>query len=145
YLDEAGVPSTFYDLPSNYPPSPSKCGHHRCLCGMGTPDVRGTYGTYHYFSEDGPIKERREQGGTRYKLTFDNDTARVKLIGPEHGMLKSPKPVEVELSIHRDRQANAGVLQLSKQRVVLKSGQWSRWVRLDFEMGMPWFLPNKTV
>ncbi len=37
YLDEAGVPSTFYDLPSNYPASPSHHGHHRCLCGMGTP------------------------------------------------------------------------------------------------------------
>src|SRR6266446_6093408 len=39
YLDQAGVPSTFYDLPSNYPASPSQHGHHRCICGMGTPDV----------------------------------------------------------------------------------------------------------
>ena len=34
YLDAAGVPSTFYDLPSNYPASPSHHGHHRCICGM---------------------------------------------------------------------------------------------------------------
>ena len=40
-LDEAGIPSTFYDLPSNYPPSPSQHGHHRCICGMGTPDMLG--------------------------------------------------------------------------------------------------------
>src|SRR5262249_20033175 len=42
YLDAAGVPTTFYDLPSNYPPSPSQHGHHRCLCGMGTPDMLGS-------------------------------------------------------------------------------------------------------
>ena len=36
HLDEAGVPTTFYDLPCNYPPSPSAHGHNRCLSGMGT-------------------------------------------------------------------------------------------------------------
>ena len=41
YLDAAGIPSTFYDLPSNYPASPSHHGHHRCICGMGTPDMLG--------------------------------------------------------------------------------------------------------
>src|SRR5262249_11458435 len=45
YLDAAGIPSTFYDLPSNYPPSPSHYGHHRCISGMGTPDLLGSYGT----------------------------------------------------------------------------------------------------
>ena len=59
YLDAAGVPSTFYDLPSNYPPSPSQHGHHRCICGMGTPDMLGTYGTYQHFAEDGPTERRR--------------------------------------------------------------------------------------
>ncbi|MHC4265732.1 MAG: alkaline phosphatase family protein, partial [Planctomycetota bacterium] len=54
YLDEAGINSTFYNLPSNYPPSESKYGNHRCLSGMGTPDLLGTKGTYQYFTEDGP-------------------------------------------------------------------------------------------
>ena len=39
YLDKAGIPSTFYDLPSNYPPSPSHYGNHRSISGMGTPDL----------------------------------------------------------------------------------------------------------
>lgn len=145
YLDEAGVPSTFYDLPSNYPPSPSKCGHHRCICGMGTPDVRGTYGTYHYFSEDGPTEPLREQGGTRYKLTFENETARVKLIGPDHSLLKNPRPLEIDLLIHRDRQANTAGIEVNGKRMILKPGQWSQWTRLDFGMSMPWFLPDSTV
>ena len=55
-------PPTFYDLPSNYPPSPSQHGHHRCLSGMGTPDMLGTYGTYQHFAEDGP---RGTRGGRR--------------------------------------------------------------------------------
>ncbi len=55
FLDAAGVPTTFYDLPCNYPPSPSKHKHHRCIAGMGVPDMLGTYGTYQQFAEDGPV------------------------------------------------------------------------------------------
>src|SRR5262249_18514206 len=76
YLDAAGIPSTFYDLPSNYPPSPSQHGHHRCLCGMGTPDMLGTYGTYQHFASNGPDEPVDEAGGKRSKLAFENETAK---------------------------------------------------------------------
>ncbi len=63
YLDAAGIPSTFYDLPSNYPASPSHYGHHRCICGMGTPDMLGTYGTYQYFAENAPPSRLTKAAG----------------------------------------------------------------------------------
>ena len=56
YLDAKKIPTTFYDLPSNYPPSPSQYGHHRCLCGMGTPDMLGTPGIYQHYSEGCPAE-----------------------------------------------------------------------------------------
>ena len=70
YLDERGIPSTFYDLPCDYPASPCKHNHHRCLSGMGTPDMLGTYGTYQYFSEDGPRQPARNRaaGGRACRL-----------------------------------------------------------------------------
>lgn len=145
YLDAAGVPSTFYDLPSNYPPSPSKCGHHRCLCGMGTPDVLGTYGTYQYFLEDGPPEPRDEAGGRRAPLVFENETARAQLVGPVNSSLKVPKPVSTGLIVHRDRRTNAVVIEIGGARTILKAGQWSRWVRVEFELVMPSLLPNRTV
>ena len=63
YMDEAGIKSVFYDLPSNYPASESKYGNHKCLSGMGTPDLLGTYGTYQHFAEDGPVRMKEEGGG----------------------------------------------------------------------------------
>jgi predicted AlkP superfamily phosphohydrolase/phosphomutase len=145
YLDEAGIPSTFYDLPSNYPPSPSKHGHHRCLCGMGTPDLLGSYGTYQFFSEDGPEEPHDEGGGRRTKLTFENETAKVRIVGPANSMLKEPTPVGVDIKVHRDRSANAAVIHFQNKRIILKPGQWSRWTRLEFDLSTPSFLPNKTV
>lgn len=145
YLDKAGIPSTFYDLPANYPPTPSKYGHHRCISGMGTPDMLGTYGTYQYFAENGPAKPLDEAGGRRSKLRFMGETARCKLIGPENGLLKRPEPIVVDLLVHRDRDANAVVVDVQGQKLILKPGQWSRWTKLDFSLAGPKFVPGKIV
>jgi predicted AlkP superfamily phosphohydrolase/phosphomutase len=152
YLDEAGIPSTFYDLPTNYPASPSKHGHHRCICGMGTPDMLGSYGTYQFFSEDGPEEPAAESNSWRSKLKFENETAHAWLIGPENAMLREPravgnrktKSVDIELLVHRDKDAGAAVLQVQGKRIILKPGQWSRWTELAFEMTGP-IPPNKRV
>src|SRR5277367_6535245 len=125
YLDAAGIPSTFYDLPSNYPASPSHHGHHRCICGMGTPDMLGTYGTYQYFAEDAPAEPLDEGGGKRSRLNFENETARAHIVGPDNSLLKKPEPIKVEFLVHRDRDANAAVLEIKGRRIVLKPGQWS--------------------
>jgi predicted AlkP superfamily phosphohydrolase/phosphomutase len=145
YLDEAGVPSTFYDLPSNYPASPSKCGHHRCICGMGTPDLFGGYGTYQYFAEDGPEETLTEMGGMRSQAKFEGETAKIEIIGPKNSMLRDPQDIKLELLIHRDRAANAAVLQIQDRRIILRPGEWSQWTQLDFTMTAPWFLPNTKI
>jgi predicted AlkP superfamily phosphohydrolase/phosphomutase len=145
YLDEAGISSTFYDLPSNYPPSPSQYGHHRCLSGMGTPDMLGTYGTYQHYAEDGPPETVEEGGGKRSRLSFESETARAQIVGPENAFLKEPRPVVVEFLVHRDREANAAALEVQGHKILLKAGQWSRWTRLTFELSTPRLVPSKKV
>jgi predicted AlkP superfamily phosphohydrolase/phosphomutase len=143
YLDEAGISSTFYNLPSDYPPSQSKRGCHRCLSGMGTPDMLGTYGTYQHYAEDGPVRTKSEGGGKRSMLFFENESAGAKLIGPLNNFLKEPEPATIEFTVHRDKQARAAVIEIQKHKVLLKEGQWGPWLKLDFEMSMPAFLPDK--
>jgi predicted AlkP superfamily phosphohydrolase/phosphomutase len=137
YLDAAGVPSTFYDLPSNYPASPSHHGHHRCISGMGTPDMLGTYGTYQHFADNNPPEPAGESGGKRFPLSFDGqDQATAKIVGPLNTLLDEPEPFTVEFTVHRDRQSDAALIEVQGQRIVLKAGQWSRWTKLTFSL--PW-------
>jgi len=143
YLDKAGIYSTFYNLPSNYPPSPSQHGNHRCLAGMGTPDLMGSYGTYQHFAEDGPYRTKEEGGGRRSRLVFENETASVKLIGPNNTFLKKPRATTIEFFVHRDKQAKAAVIEIQKHKLLLKEGEWSRWVKLDFDLPTPTPIPNK--
>jgi len=146
FLDAAGIESTFYDLPSNYPPSPSKYGNHRCLAGMGTPDLLGTYGTYQYFAEDVPAEGLSEGGGKRHKIYLDNESSRPLILsGPSNSMLKEPKPTEIPFIIHRDRSAGAAVIEIQNKTVILKKGGWSPWISLDFTLATPALLPDKTL
>ncbi|HVC97498.1 MAG TPA: alkaline phosphatase family protein [Pirellulales bacterium] len=140
YLDAARVGSTFYDLPSNYPPSPSRHGHHRSIAGMGTPDMLGTYGTYQHFAENHPPEAGEEGVGKRLPLSFDDDRAVVVIEGPVNSLLDEPKPISIALTIHRDRAADAALIEFQDKRVLLKAGQWSRWTRLAFKLA--WYVPS---
>jgi len=123
YLDKAGVSSTF-------PPSPSKYGNHRCLAGLGTPDLLGTYGTYQHYSEDGPVRTRDEGGGKRSMLFFENERATAQLVGPTNTLLVEPKTTTVDFVVHRDKQVGTAVIEMQEHKVLLKQGQWSRWLKV---------------
>ncbi|HEV3023419.1 MAG TPA: alkaline phosphatase family protein, partial [Pirellulales bacterium] len=140
YLDAAGIPSTFYDLPSNYPPSPSLHGHHRSIAGMGTPDMLGTYGTYQHFAENNSPEAADEGVGKRLPLVFEDDRADATIIGPTNTLLEKPAPISVAMTIHRDRAADAALIEIEGERILLKAGQWSRWTRLKFELS--WYAPS---
>jgi predicted AlkP superfamily phosphohydrolase/phosphomutase len=144
YLDAAGIESTFYNLPSNYPPSPSKYGHHRCLSGMGTPDILGTYGTYQFYSEDSPEQPKSEGGGKRCRIYFDGETSRqLPLLGPKNTMLKEPQQAKINFVVHRDKSTRAAIIEIQNHTIMLKEGEWSDWVYLEYGLSMPAIMPDK--
>jgi hypothetical protein len=104
---------------------------------MGTPDMLGSYGTYQHFADDGPPEPLDESGGKRCRLTFDGDSATARIVGPMNALDKDPRPLTVEIRVHRDREADGAVIDVQGQRLVLRAGQWSRWTGLRFEL--PWY------
>jgi len=144
YLDQAGIPSWFYDLPSNYPPSPSTHGHHCCLAGMGTPDLLGTYGTYQLFSTR-LQRQRMPAGGIEKPLVFKDNVAVARLTGPVNALLKNPVDTELEFTIYRHPREPLARIELAGRTIVLKEGEWSEWQRVAFPLEMPSFLPNDEV
>jgi predicted AlkP superfamily phosphohydrolase/phosphomutase len=146
HLDAAGIESTFYHLPSNYPPSPSIHGHHRCLSGMGTPDLLGTYGTYQLFT-DAAETETTPGGGRHVPVRFNHHTSQpvLRLIGPRNPFAIKPTDTAVDFIVHRDNRAQAAVIDIQGQRLVLKVGEWSDWFRLGFDMPLPKIMPDHKV
>lgn len=144
YLDAAAIPVWMYDIPANYPPSPSKYGNLKCLAGMGVPDLLGTYGTYQYFAR-GVRRVEQEGGGMRKPLRFEEGVARGTLTGPVNSLLKEPVDTEVEFTVLRHPTEREARIDVQDHTLVLKEGEWSDWLRIDFTLDLPPFLPDESV
>ncbi len=144
HLDERGIPTKIYDIPSNYPPSKSEHGHVCCLSGMGVPDLMGGYGTYQYFASD-TMRPSDDEGGRRRAIFFKEGVATIEIAGPENTMLKNPVRVEVKVEVRRHESKPEVRLDWQGKTVLLKEGEWSDWCKLDYELEMPEFLPNAHV
>ena len=64
-LDAQGIPATIFQVPANYPPVPAG---EASLSGMGTPDLRGTPGTFFYYTDDPAIRAGPVSGGVIHRV-----------------------------------------------------------------------------
>lgn len=132
-LEERGVPSSIIRMPANYPPVGVA---QRELSGMGTPDIRGTYGIFTFISTKFGAGMRSVDGGEIQEVWEENGVVNAVLKGPPNPFKEPEKDstLELPLQIQRDKQQNAAILQVSGQTVRLKQGDWSDWIPVEFEM-----------
>jgi predicted AlkP superfamily phosphohydrolase/phosphomutase len=130
-LDDAGVPATVFRMPANFPPV--ECGE-RTLSGMGTPDMQGTYGTFTFATDDPNEKTRTVAGGNIVSVRLLNHMAEIPIQGPQNGFLKGQPTTKVTLTAYRDPDEPAARFDLGDQKVVLREGEWSGWMRADFPL-----------
>jgi predicted AlkP superfamily phosphohydrolase/phosphomutase len=127
-LQDAGVETTMFRVPVNFPPVES--GGH-ALSGMGTPDVAGTHGTFSYFSddaaEDGPVP-----GGTRRTVAVHDDHVRATLTGPPNPYRSDGRELALDFDVYVDPVEPAARIDIGGRALVLKAGEWSDWVPVTF-------------
>jgi predicted AlkP superfamily phosphohydrolase/phosphomutase len=141
-LVEHGVDVEVYRIPGNFPTPPSRA---RVLGGMGTVDVRGGFGTYTLYT-DRPVEDDDPKGDIELvklqDLDLDGrpDTVRGILRGPpdqfhlEPGQLPSKSDyLTLGVTVHLAADRTAAVVEIAGQRVLLREGEWSRWLELGFE------------
>lgn len=131
-LEAHGVPTTIIRMPANFPPSGTAS---RELSGMGTPDLRGTYGTFSYFtSEPYAFIGQTLSGGAVYPVRVRNGVVSAALEGPANPFLGMPQKVRAEFTAHVD-QANEHVkLVVDGEERLLRVGEWSDWVPMAFPL-----------
>jgi predicted AlkP superfamily phosphohydrolase/phosphomutase len=141
-LIAGGVQTTVYRIPAAYPPPEVEGRGFSCLCGMGTPDLLGTYGEFTFFTPDAPIGGRYVGGGRFTRLRMRNHRGTAKLIGPGNFLLKPDENGRVPdltaaVEIVRDPQADVAKITVGDEVVLLTPGEWSDWVPVEFETGIP--------
>ncbi|MEW6753126.1 MAG: alkaline phosphatase family protein [Candidatus Latescibacterota bacterium] len=139
-LGEHGVRTTLFRMPVTFPPVAAPLS--RQLSGMGTPDIRGTPGTFLVYTsrpdaDIGPVpggeylavrvQQGRVQGllpgpGNPYRRTLED-------LGQQH-----PRPTQAPFEAEVDAQSRAARFRVGEHEFILVEGEWSDWVRIDFPL-----------
>jgi predicted AlkP superfamily phosphohydrolase/phosphomutase len=134
-LDANGVAATMFRVPANYPPVATATG--RSISGMGTPDIRGSSGTFSYYSDDPDIDYGEVSGGVITPVRARRGHVKTVLEGPVNALRTDLRATTVPLSVRIAPDQHSASIELGKQQTTLKPGEWSNWLEVEFEL-LPW-------
>lgn len=134
-LDEHGIPNTIFRIPSNFPPVPAK---GRTLSGMGTPDLRGTYGTFSFYTDDPIATPGPVEGGQVIPVQVENSRVNANLIGPDNSFRKGNPAAAEPFTVAIDPLESVAKIEVQNHEFVLREGEWSDWVGVEFQL-IPFF------
>ena len=129
-LAERDIPVTIARMPTNYPPLPVG----RALAGMGTPDLRGTLGTFTFYSNDPVEVSRQVPGGRMVKVNLAAGHADLVLEGPPNPLRKDHAYSKVDLVVDVDPARPVARISADGQAIVVLEGEWSGWMTADFPL-----------
>jgi predicted AlkP superfamily phosphohydrolase/phosphomutase len=130
-LDEHGVPNYVYRIPANFPPIVAK---GKTLSGMGTPDLRGTYGTFTFYTDDPTAAVGALEGGEIVQVEVKNNRVATNLIGPDNSFRRNSLPSTEPFTVDVDPLEPVARIGLEDRQFVLKEGEWSGWVPVEFHL-----------
>jgi len=130
-LDEHSVRNYVYRIPANFPPIAAK---GKALSGMGTPDLRGTYGTFTFYTDDPTAAVGAVEGGEVVQIEVKNNRVATNLIGPDNTFRKNSPPATEAFTVDVDPLEPVARIGVQDQQFVLKEGEWSGWVPVEFQL-----------
>jgi predicted AlkP superfamily phosphohydrolase/phosphomutase len=130
-LDEHRVPNYVYRIPANFPPIAAK---GQTLSGMGTPDLRGTYGTFTFYTDDPTAAVGSVEGGEVVQVEVKNNRVATNLIGPDNTFRRNSPPATEPFTVDVDPLEPVARIGVQDQQFVLKEGEWSGWVPVEFQL-----------
>ena len=130
-LDEQGIPATIFQVPANYPPVPAG---EAALSGMGTPDLRGTPGTFFYYTDDPAIPPGAVSGGVIQRVSTAKGVVTGVLEGPPDSFLAGSPWSTVTFSVRTDPANPVALFRIGDEQRLLKAGEWSDWIPVRFTL-----------
>ncbi len=99
---------------------------------MGTPDLRGTFGTFSYYTDD-PVEAARDvSGGRIIPVRLEDNCAAIIIEGPENTLRKDHARSTATMIVRRDPTQPAALFEIGGDRFILRQGEWSGWIHMRF-------------
>jgi predicted AlkP superfamily phosphohydrolase/phosphomutase len=139
YLTERGIPAWILKIPTNFPVEETAT---RAISGMGTPDLVDSYGSFSYYTSD-PFEIHSDlSGGAVYHVEIHDNRVETKLWGPVNSLVTradagkdaDANRTSVPLNVDIDPASEAVHIQVGGRSLVLKRGEYSDWVKVEFDL-----------
>jgi predicted AlkP superfamily phosphohydrolase/phosphomutase len=130
-LSDHGVEVRVLRMPTDFPSM--ECDAHT-LSGMGTPDLRGTFGTFTFFTDDEQWSDRKITGGEIAMVKLNNHHTTLRLPGPANSLRQGRPETSVDIEVSVDPKEQVALFRVDEQNVILKRGEWSEWIPTRFSL-----------
>jgi predicted AlkP superfamily phosphohydrolase/phosphomutase len=128
-----GIYASVLRMPFTFPPEKF---YGSMLAGLGTPDLRGTQGSFSFYSDGAPENYDISDGVFESLQPLGDDRFAGRIKGPGHPFRKGNPPLEIPFTLRLDRGAKSVEIAVGKEKFTLKQHQLSSWVKLDFKAGL---------
>ncbi|MDD1650817.1 MAG: alkaline phosphatase family protein [Methylococcaceae bacterium] len=135
-LERAGVNTTIVRMPANYPPVPTRGDS---LSGMGTPDMRGTSGTFMFFSTNPAFAPGEVSGGDLRRFEVQGDRLVARIIGPPNELRRGSPALSATLEVVPDPDDEVVVVRGGDRELRVRANEWTQWIPLEIQLlpGLP--------
>ena len=131
-LGKNGIFSTILRVPITFPPEKFS-GH--LLSGMCAPDLKGSQGTFSFYTSD-EEKLKKKEGGMNIPVSIKDGKINTYISGPENNLLKKEEELRLPLVITIDQDKNGAELEVSGKKFKLNKATFSDWIKLTFRPGL---------
>jgi predicted AlkP superfamily phosphohydrolase/phosphomutase len=136
--EKHGIPSAIIRMPSNYPPVPTRA---RTLSGMNTPDIKGTYGIFNYYTnENMQVTEDTAGTGRVHDVFVIDNRVESRLPGPVNSFRAGGPETGIDFKVFIDPSSPVAKIVIPGQEFILREKEWSGWKTLRFD-----FIPTQGV
>ena len=129
-LAQHNIPVAMIRMPTNYPPIEAG----KAIAGMGATDLRGTFGTFTFYTDDPEELSRGVNGGRIVKVPLFQNRAVLQVEGPANSLRKDHRDSSVALTVDVDPQEPAARLAVGDALAIVRQGEWSGWLRAEFRL-----------
>ena len=130
-LAEHNIPVAMIRMPTNYPPIESA---GKAIAGMGVPDLRGTFGTFAFYTDDPEEISRSVSGGRIVKVPMFQNHVVLPVEGPANSLRKDHRMSSADLTVDVDPEEAAARLAVGDSLAIVRQGEWSGWLRAEFPL-----------
>jgi len=127
-LGEHGIFSTVIRVPITFPPEKFRGVSLAAMC---VPDLKGSQGTFSYYTSD-PEEQEKFTGGIQIPVEPQDGVVRTYVSGPDNTMVEGAAEMRVPFEVRLGRDGADATLIIDKKSHPLKLREFTPWIAIKF-------------